>query len=52
MPCTIRGVFSGDTLRFSNGVAVPIYIRTVEEYHAVALQSGLQPLLEEYPPFT
>lgn len=44
--------FSGETLRFSNGVAVPIYIRSAEEYNAVATRAGFAPLLEEYPPFT
>lgn len=44
--------FSGDTLRFSNGVAVPIFIRSAAEYHAAAARAGFEPLLEEYPPFT
>ena len=43
---------SGETLRFSNGVAVPISIRGAAEYHAVARRAGFEPLLEEYPPFT
>jgi SAM-dependent methyltransferase len=44
--------YSGETLRFSNGVTVPIFIRGAEEYHAIARQAGFEPLLEEYPPFT
>jgi SAM-dependent methyltransferase len=44
--------FSGETLRFSNGVAVPIFIRTADAYHAIATRVGLEPLLAEYPPFT
>jgi SAM-dependent methyltransferase len=44
--------FSGETLRFSNGVAVPIFIRSAQEYNAVATRAGFAPLLEEYPPFT
>jgi SAM-dependent methyltransferase len=44
--------FSGDTLRFSNGVIVPIYIRSAQEYNAFATRAGFDPLLEEYPPFT
>jgi SAM-dependent methyltransferase len=44
--------FSGETLRFSNGVAVPIFIRSAEEYNAIATRAGFVPLLEEYPPFT
>jgi SAM-dependent methyltransferase len=43
---------SGETLRFSNGVAVPIFIRSAEEYNAIAARAGFAPLLEEYPPFT
>ena len=43
---------SGETLRFSNGVAVPIFIRSAEEYNAIAARAGFVPLLEEYPPFT
>ncbi len=43
---------SGETLRFSNGVAVPIFIRSAEEYNAIATRAGFAPLLEEYPPFT
>jgi SAM-dependent methyltransferase len=43
---------SGETLRFSNGVAVPIFIRSAAEYHAIARRAGFEPLLEEYPPFT
>ena len=43
---------SGETLRFSNGVEVPISIRSAEEYHAIARQVGFEPMLEEYPPFT
>jgi SAM-dependent methyltransferase len=43
---------SGETLRFSNGVEVPIYIRSASEYHAAAARAGFEPLLEEYPPFT
>jgi 2-polyprenyl-3-methyl-5-hydroxy-6-metoxy-1,4-benzoquinol methylase len=44
--------FSGETLRFSNGVTVPIFIRSAAEYHVAAAQAGFAPLLEEYPPFT
>jgi SAM-dependent methyltransferase len=44
--------FQGDTLRFSNGVAVPIFIRTAADYHAVARANGFEPRLEAYPPFT
>jgi SAM-dependent methyltransferase len=44
--------FSDETLRFSNGVAVPIFIRSAAEYHAAATRAGFEPLLEEYPPFT
>lgn len=44
--------FSGDEMRFDNGVAVPIFIRTADEHHAAAPRVGLDPLLEEYPPFT
>ena len=47
-----RAYFSGETLRFSNGVAVPIFIRSAAEYHAAAARAGFAPLLEEYPPFT
>jgi SAM-dependent methyltransferase len=43
---------SGETLRFSNGVTVPIFIRTTQDYHAAAARVGFAPLLEEYPPFT
>jgi 2-polyprenyl-3-methyl-5-hydroxy-6-metoxy-1,4-benzoquinol methylase len=43
---------SGETLRFGNGVTVPIFIRTSHAYHAAAARAGLVPLLEEYPPFT
>jgi SAM-dependent methyltransferase len=43
---------SGETLRFSNGVTVPIYIRSAAEYRALAGRAGFEPLLEEYPPFT
>jgi SAM-dependent methyltransferase len=43
---------SGETLHFSNGVAVPIFIRSAEEYNAIAARAGFVPLLEEYPPFT
>jgi SAM-dependent methyltransferase len=43
---------SGEALRFSNGVEVPIYIRSASEYHAAAARAGFEPLLEEYPPFT
>jgi SAM-dependent methyltransferase len=42
----------GDVLRFGNGIEVPIYIRTAQDYHALAAAVGLEPLLEEYPPFT
>jgi trans-aconitate methyltransferase len=41
-----------ETLRFSNGVAVPIFIRSAEAYNAIATRAGFVPLLEEYPPFT
>ena len=41
-----------ETLRFSNGVAVPIFIRRAEAYNAIATRAGFVPLLEEYPPFT
>jgi SAM-dependent methyltransferase len=44
--------FSGEALRFSNGVTVPIFIRDTQEYHAAAARAGLEPLLEKYPPFT
>jgi len=44
--------FSGDTLHFSNGVTVPIFIRSAQEYNAIATRAGFAPLLEEYPPFT
>ncbi len=43
---------SGETLRFGNGVTVPIFIRSAAEYHAAAARAGFAPLLEEYPPFT
>ena len=43
---------SGETLRFSNGVTVPIFIRDAAAYNALAARLGLEPLLEEYPPFT
>jgi SAM-dependent methyltransferase len=42
----------GETLRFSNGVTIPIFIRSAEEYNATAARAGFVPLLEEYPPFT
>lgn len=42
----------GDILRFNDGLEVPIYIRTAEEYNAMAVKYKLQPLLEEYPSFT
>jgi SAM-dependent methyltransferase len=42
----------GDMLRFGNGIEVPIYIRSAQDYHAPAAAVGLEPLLEEYPPFT
>jgi SAM-dependent methyltransferase len=44
--------FQGDMLRFGNGVAVPIFVRSADDYHAVAQPAGLEPLLEIYPPFT
>lgn len=44
--------FSGETLRFSNGVTVPIYIRSAAEYNDAAMRAGFEPLLAEYPPFT
>src|SRR4051794_31492088 len=44
--------FQGDVLLFSNGVEVPIFIRSAGDYHAVAEPAGLEPLLEPYPPFT
>jgi len=44
--------FQGEVLRFANGVEVPIFIRSVVDYHAVAQPAGLEPLLETYPPFT
>jgi hypothetical protein len=40
----------GDVLRFGNGVEVPIFIRTADDYHAVAQPAGFEPLLETYPP--
>jgi len=43
---------SGETLRFGNGVTVPIFIRSAAEYHAAGARAGFVPLLEEYPPFT
>jgi len=42
----------GDVLRFDNGVEVPIFIRSADDYHVVARANGLEPLLEAYPPFT
>ena len=44
--------FRGDRLRLGDGIEVPIFIRSAEDYHALATAAGLAPLLEEYPPFT
>jgi SAM-dependent methyltransferase len=44
--------FQDDTLRFGNGVAVPIFIRSADDYHAIARAHSLEPRLEAYPPFT
>lgn len=44
--------FSGEVLRFSGGVETPIFIRTAADYHALARDAGLTPVLEAYPPFT
>ena len=41
-----------EMLRFGNGVEVPIFIRSADDYHTVAQPAGLEPLLEAYPPFT
>jgi 2-polyprenyl-3-methyl-5-hydroxy-6-metoxy-1,4-benzoquinol methylase len=46
------GAVEGDVLHFGVGVDVPIYVRTAEEYHALARSAGLAPVLEEVPPFT
>ena len=43
--------FQGEVLRFGDGIEVPIFIRTAEDYHAIAEPAGLEPLLETYPPF-
>ncbi len=43
---------SEETLHFSNGVTVPIFICPAAAYNALAARVGLEPLLEEYPPFT
>lgn len=40
------------TLQFENDVKIPIYIRTAEEYNALAKKYQLKPLLEDYPSFT
>lgn len=42
----------GSILKFENGIEVPIYIRTAKEYNLLANKYNLQPLLEQYPPFT
>lgn len=42
----------GNILKFENGIEVPVYIRTAKEYNSLAKKYNLQPLLEQYPPFT
>ncbi|MBI4037160.1 class I SAM-dependent methyltransferase, partial [Candidatus Daviesbacteria bacterium] len=39
-------------LRFQSTIDVPIYIRTVDKYNALAQKYKLKLQLEEYPPFT
>jgi SAM-dependent methyltransferase len=46
------GFFRGDVLRFQGGIEVPIFVRTADDYHALARDNGLAPVFEEYPPFT
>lgn len=44
--------FQGSVLRFAAGVDMPIFVRSADEYHALARSVGLAPLLEAEPPFT
>lgn len=39
-------------LKLGNGITIPIYIRTANEYNKLAIKYGLEPILEEYPPFS
>lgn len=44
--------FRGDVLRFQGGVDIPIFIRSADDYHALARDVGLAPVFEDEPPFT
>jgi SAM-dependent methyltransferase len=46
------GCAQSGMLHFSVGVDVPIFVRTAEDYHALARSAGLTPVLEAEPPFT